>query len=245
MGVRGGFWIITLMGGGSLRRIGLALLPIAGVLLVSGCTAAGPRERSDQPAELVAQPALITKYAPINDGKFLIPAVDITQVDPQFLRQQVALPRGLPNEPGTIVVDPEKRFLYLIGENGQALRYGVGVGRQGFAWSGTAKIHHAGKWPKWFPPAEMIKRDPKASRFANGMPGGLENPLGARALYLFQGERDTLYRIHGTNDPSSIGKAVSSGCVRLFNQDIIDLYNRVPEGTKVIVLSAGEPLNPS
>jgi lipoprotein-anchoring transpeptidase ErfK/SrfK len=142
---------------------------------------------------------------------------------------------GIPNEPGIIVVDPKNRFLYFVEQNGLAVRYGVGVGRQGFAWSGTASIHHAGKWPKWFPQADMVKRDPKTAQFAGGMPGGLDNPLGARALYLFQGDRDTLYRIHGTNDPSSIGKAVSSGCIRLFNQDIVDLYNRVPEGTKVIV----------
>jgi lipoprotein-anchoring transpeptidase ErfK/SrfK len=183
-----------------------------------------------------ADPALAAAYGPIQDGIFLISAVDIDQIDPRFLRQPVTMPPGIPDIPGTIVVDPGSRFLYLVMENGVALRYGVGVGRAGFAWSGAAAIHHAGKWPRWIPPAEMVKRDPRAAAFANGMPGGLDNPLGARALYLFQGQRDTLYRTHGTSEPDSIGKAVSSGCIRLFNQDIIDLYNRVPEGTKVTVL---------
>lgn len=182
----------------------------------------------------------LSRYAAMKDADFLIPAVDLTTVDPKFLRQQVTLPTDIADEPGTIVVDPQNRFLYLVMENGTALRYGVGVGREGFAWSGTARVHHAGKWPKWFPPAQMIERDPKLAKFAAGMPGSLTNPLGARALYLFQGPRDTLYRIHGTNEPSSIGKALSSGCIRLFNQDIIDLYDRVADGTKVIVLPASE-----
>lgn len=226
-------------------RIGLALLPIGIILLVGGCAANNSSRRVDTPMGALAAPLSLAAYGLIQDGKFLIPAIDLAKIDPQFLRQYVSLPAGLPNEPGTIIVDPRRRFLYLVTGKGRALRYGVGVGRQGFAWSGTATIHHAGEWPKWFPPAEMVKRDPKTAPFANGMPGGLENPLGARALYLFQGNRDTLYRIHGTNDPSSIGKAVSSGCIRLFNQDIIDLYNRVPEGTKVIVLPADRPANAS
>lgn len=217
----------------------LACMPM--ILLVSGYAIASPIDPINRPTrEAVADANLAVTYGPIRDGTFLIPAVNIGQIDPKFLRQLVTPTADIPNEPGTIVVDPKDRFLYLIMENGKALRYGVGVGRQGFAWSGTAGIHHAGVWPKWFPPADMTARDPKLARFAEGMPGGLDNPLGARALYLFQGKSDTLYRIHGTNDPSSIGKAVSSGCIRLFNQDIIDLYNRVPEGTKVIVLPAGQ-----
>lgn len=226
-------------------RIGLALMPIGIILFVSGCAADNSSRRVDTSMGALAAPLSLAAYGPIQDGKFLIPAVDLANIDPKFLRQYVSLSTDLPNEPGTIIVDPKERFLYLVMANGRALRYGVGVGRQGFAWSGTATIHHAGEWPKWFPPAEMVKRDPKVAPFVKGMPGGLENPLGARALYLFQGERDTLYRIHGTNDPSSIGKAVSSGCIRLFNQDIIDLYNRVPEGTNVIVLPADRPTNAS
>lgn len=228
------------------RRSVIAFLPVGAAVLLSGCLAVDPTVRMNPTTvALAAAPASIAAYGPVEDGKILIPAVDVRKVDPRFLRLPVAIPDGIPDEPGTIVVDPKNRFLYLVMENGQALRYGVGVGREGFAWSGTARIHHAGEWPKWFPPAEMVKRDPKAARFAGGMAGGLENPLGARALYLFQGERDTLYRIHGTNDPSSIGKAVSSGCIRLFNQDIIDLYSRVPEGTKVTVLPADNVPNGS
>jgi len=138
--------------------------------------------------------------------------------------------------PGTIIVDPEHRHLYHVRENRQAIRYGVGVGREGFAWSGEAKIGMKRRWPRWLPPEEMVARDENAAKWANGMPGGPENPLGARALYLYANGEDTLYRIHGTNDPSSIGKALSSGCVRMLNQDIADLYLRVPVGSKVVVL---------
>jgi len=140
--------------------------------------------------------------------------------------------------PGTIIVDPEHRHLYHVHENHQAIRYGVGVGRAGFAWSGEAKIGLKRRWPRWLPPEEMVLRDEKAAKWANGMPGGPENPLGARALYLYANGADTLYRIHGTNDPSSIGKALSSGCIRMLNQDIADLYLRVPIGSKVVVLPA-------
>src|SRR5262249_52899179 len=121
---------------------------------------------------------------------------------------------------------------------GRAIRYGIGVGREGFAWSGAATVKSKQEWPKWFPPADMMARDPRAAPWADGMPGGLQNPLGARALYLWQGDKDTLYRIHGTNEPWSIGRAGSSGCIRMFNQDVIDLYDRVPEGSRVVVLPA-------
>ena len=178
-------------------------------------------------------------YGPVQDGAFLIPAVDVRRVEPEFFRQVVPLPANIPDEPGTVVVDPEHRFLYLVTDQGQAIRYGIGVGREGFAWTGTATVKSKQEWPKWFPPADMMARDPHAAPWSDGMPGGLKNPLGARALYLWQGDKDTLYRIHGTNEPWSIGQAVSSGCIRMFNQDAIDLYDRVPEGTRVIVLPAG------
>jgi lipoprotein-anchoring transpeptidase ErfK/SrfK len=138
--------------------------------------------------------------------------------------------------PGTLIVDPEHRHLYHVLENNQAIRFGVGVGRAGFAWAGEAKIGMKRRWPRWLPPEEMVVRDENAAKWANGMPGGPENPLGARALYLYANGVDTLYRIHGTNDPSSIGKALSSGCIRMLNQDIADLYLRVPVGSKVVVL---------
>jgi lipoprotein-anchoring transpeptidase ErfK/SrfK len=139
----------------------------------------------------------------------------------------------------TIVVDTPGRYLYLIEAGGKSMRYGIGVGREGFGWAGEATIKAKQAWPTWTPPPEMLKRDPEARPYANGMPGGLDNPLGARAMYLYIGDRDTLYRLHGTNEAWSIGHAVSSGCVRLLNQDVIDLYNRVPIGTKVVVI--GDP----
>ncbi len=122
------------------------------------------------------------------------------------------------------------------------MRYGIGVGRQGFGWSGAASIQRKQEWPNWNPPVEMQARDEKARLWAHGMPGGPENPLGARALYLYQNGRDTLYRIHGTNEPHSIGRAVSSGWSRMLNADIIDLYERVPVGTRVVVLPSLSPI---
>ena len=147
--------------------------------------------------------------------------------------------------PGTIIVDPRSRYLYLVEGNGTALRYGVGVGRQGFAWSGTATINSKQEWPDWYPPKEMFDRQPELMEQMGelpggpGMAGGPGNPLGARALYLWQGNKDTLYRIHGTFEPWTIGTNASSGCIRMINQDVIDLYERVPLGAKVIVLSTG------
>ena len=124
------------------------------------------------------------------------------------------------------------------------MRYGIGVGKQGFAWSGEAQVKDKQHWPKWFPPDDMIDRDPRSKKFDKGQDGGPTNPLGSRALYLWSGNVDTLYRIHGTNDPLSIGKAVSSGCVRMLDQDVIDLYERVPLGAKVIVLAVDGSTTP-
>jgi len=165
---------------------------------------------------------------------FPISRSDIQKVPYKFRRRVVRFAGGY--APGTIVVDTRNKFLYLVQPGGKAMRYGIGVGRQGFSWSGTAVIKHKAKWPTWTPPADMVARDEFAAEWAGGMPGGPTNPLGARALYLFQGNVDTLYRIHGTFVPSSIGKAVSSGCIRLINADVADLYNRVKIGTRVVVL---------
>jgi lipoprotein-anchoring transpeptidase ErfK/SrfK len=148
-------------------------------------------------------------------------------VDPIFLRQEVDYPGS--ERPGTIVIDTKDKFLFLVEKDGKALRYGVGVGREGFAWSGVEKISRKAEWPDWTPPSEMLKRRPD---LPTHMAGGIENPLGARALYLGA----SLYRIHGTNEPYSIGTNVSSGCIRMMNEDVIDLYDRVGVGTKVIVM---------
>ena len=138
---------------------------------------------------------------------------------------------------GTIVVDPHNRYLYLVEGWGKARRYGVGVGRAALAWSGTAKIKRKAEWPSWTPTANMIKREPhKYAKYAKGVPGGPNNPLGARALYLYKGNRDTYYRIHGTTQPWSIGTASSNGCIRMVNEHVIDLYDRVPMGATVVVL---------
>ncbi len=136
---------------------------------------------------------------------------------------------------GTIIIESDKKFLYLILGDGKARRYGVGVGKDGFRWAGTATVKRKAKWPKWTPTKEQIERVPNYKQWADGYPGGPYNPLGARALYLFDGDRDTQYRIHGTTEPFTIGKRVSSGCLRMLNVDIADLYERVPLGTKVIV----------
>jgi lipoprotein-anchoring transpeptidase ErfK/SrfK len=174
-------------------------------------------------------------YAPTVDGGFSLPGIAYQSFDPQYLRQTVYYPTSYPD--GTIVVDPNNKFLYLIQPGGYAIRYGIGVGRAGFAWNGEAVIRYKREWPKWFPPDEMIERDPSLERYRDGQEGGPDNPIGARGLYLWQGNKDTLYRIHSTNQPSSIGTNASSGCIRMWHQDIIDLYERVNVGANVVVLA--------
>jgi len=179
----------------------------------------------------------IRDYEARVDGKWTLGAIPVQKLNKRLYRQQVRYRTS--HKAGTIVVDTKARFLYLVQRGGKAMRYGIGVGRQGFSWSGTARIGWKAKWPKWTPPDEMIARRPKLEKWSyrnGGMPGGISNPLGARALYLMQGGKDTLFRLHGTPNWASIGTAASSGCIRLINQDVIDLYERVPNGTKVVVL---------
>jgi lipoprotein-anchoring transpeptidase ErfK/SrfK len=202
----------------------------------------------DRPGVLArpADPAVSSRYASLYAGiggePFPIPAVDLGRIDPQFLRRTVFYPTREP--PGTIVIDPASRFLYLVQEGGQAIRYGVGVGREGFGWSGIANVREKREWPDWYPPKEMIQRQPELRRQLTelqsgiGMSGGPRNPLGARALYLWQGNKDTLFRIHGTVEPWTIGSSVSSGCIRMINQDVIDLYQRAPVNARVVVLGS-------
>jgi lipoprotein-anchoring transpeptidase ErfK/SrfK len=180
------------------------------------------------------------RYAALSGEPFPVSAVRLTDIDPAFLRQEVSY--FTTEVPGTIVIDTRNRFLYFVQGDGVALRYGVGVGREGFGWSGVATIQEKREWPDWYPPKEMLERQPEIKRQMSelqsglGMPGGPHNPLGARAMYLWQGNKDTLFRIHGTVEPWTIGENVSSGCIRMINQDAIDLYQRAPIGTKVIVL---------
>jgi lipoprotein-anchoring transpeptidase ErfK/SrfK len=170
----------------------------------------------------------------IEDQPHNIPLVDTSRLRPELRRQ--AVPYSGPEAPGTIVVDIDQRFLYLVQEGGTAVRYGVGVGKDGFSWRGTARVGRKGVWPNWSPTTTMVSLKPNLPRY---MAGGVGNPLGARALYLYQGDRDILFRIHGTNEPWSIGEAVSSGCIRMLNEDIHDLYGRVPVGTTVMVKRNG------
>jgi lipoprotein-anchoring transpeptidase ErfK/SrfK len=179
-------------------------------------------------------------YAEVDGEPFPIPAVRLSEIGAQYLRTDVIYRTS--EAPGTIVIDPQNHYLYFVEGGGQAIRYGVGVGREGFGWSGVATIHDKQEWPDWYPPKEMIQRQPELRRQMNelqgglGIPGGPGNPLGSRAMYLWQGNKDTLYRIHGTVEPWTIGKSVSSGCIRMINQDVIDLYMRAPLGAKVLVL---------
>jgi len=206
------------------RRSLLVGLP----LLVAGCAPDGFEEWA---------PGGFGRYGAITDGNITIPPLDLTTVDPALLRRQVAWSGR--QKPGSIVVNIPERHLYLVLDGGRAMRYSVGVGRaEGLNFRGSAVIGRKEKWPHWTPTRTMMAAMPRYRAYAGGLPGGLDNPLGARALYLYRGGTDTYFRLHGTNEPESIGHAVSSGCIRLFNQDIIDLYNRVPVGTPVTVLQA-------
>jgi len=202
-------------------------------LAVSGCMTTAPL----QPLAPWQDPSVLAMYRAMPEEQFPIPAPDLKKVPERYYRKQVDYQTS--EKVGTLVVDTSNYYLYLVQENGKAMRYGVGLGRAGFEWSGRARIARKAAWPKWTPPEEMIQRQPELEKWSwrnGGMPPGIENPLGARALYIFQGNKDTLYRIHGTGEYWTIGSAVSSGCVRLINQDVIDLYSRVADGSQIVVL---------
>ena len=177
---------------------------------------------------------LVDGYGPVQDGEFNLPPVP-----PEYLEgvnRRAFVPYLGDLGPGTIEIDPHAKFLYWIQEGGMAMRYPIAVGREGLGMSGTTTIQRKAEWPSWTPTANMIRTQPEVyGGFRNGVPGGLANPLGARALYLYRGGRDTYYRIHGTNDMSSIGNSGSAGCIRMFNQDVIHLFDQVPTGTTVVV----------
>ncbi|WP_413711160.1 L,D-transpeptidase [Rhizobium sp. Rhizsp82] len=185
----------------------------------------------------VSNPVSVAMYAEKQDGDFRLPAIPVSRVSSEYLRQEVDYPSN--EKPGTIVVDTRTKHLYLIEPNGKAMRYGVGLGREGYAWSGRGVIQWKQKWPRWTPPDEMVQRQPDVRSFSaenGGMNPGLGNPLGARAMYIFHDGKDTLYRIHGTPEWQSIGKATSSGCVRMLNQDVVDLYDRVSAKAEIVVM---------
>jgi lipoprotein-anchoring transpeptidase ErfK/SrfK len=189
-------------------------------LLAAGVPGAQAQAQAHRPMSLQAE------ELPVDEQPGVVPDPDAERLPAAYQRQLVFFRSAEP--PGTIIISTSERFLYLVQGNNRALRYGIGVGRDGFQWSGLLRISRKAEWPDWIPPPEMIDRQPYLPRFMAGGPG---NPLGARALYL----GNTVYRIHGTNQPQTIGHAVSSGCFRLANGDVVDLYDRVPVGTKVIV----------
>ncbi len=221
-----------------------ALLGLGAVSLAAGCS----RSFDFEPLELdnistgtvrprisvdkaVTSPDVM--YASFTDEGFVLPEIPYQKLEPRWRRQIVVDPTG--EAPGTIVVRLQERFLYLVQPGGEAIRYGVGIGRDGFLWSGRANIQYGRKWPTWTPPREMIARKPELVKYAGGQPGGLDNPLGARALYIYKDNQDTGYRVHGSPEWWTIGQAMSSGCVRMINQDVIDLYSRVSGKSPIVV----------
>jgi lipoprotein-anchoring transpeptidase ErfK/SrfK len=221
-----------IVGGGWPRRLITRRAILSGALGVVAASAMPMAARAATvDAKLVRQAEL--DYGALPEEPYPIPAVDIAKLSPEYYRRIVDDPTGEP--PGTVVVDTRDRVLYLTLEAKKAVRYGIGVGRAGFVWSGRGEIRYKKPWPTWTPPAEMIVRQPELEQYRTGMPPGLENPLGARALYIFHDGADTLYRVHGNNDVNSIGQAVSSGCVRLLQQDVIDLYARVTVPAPIVV----------
>ncbi|MGL5734357.1 MAG: L,D-transpeptidase family protein [Beijerinckiaceae bacterium] len=210
----------------SRRRFLLGATASLGALGLAGC--AGGDTMSLAEASRV--------YGPLPNEKFPVPAVDVTKVDPKYFRATIPYPSN--EEPGTIIVDPGNYYVYRIEGDGKATRYGANVGRDGFRWHGDAYVGRKGEWATWTPPREMIKRQPEAAKWARGMPGGLDNPLGARTLYLYQNGRYTLYTIYASSDPETIGNGITSGCVGLLTQDMLHLYDRTPVKTKVVVMKA-------
>lgn len=186
-------------------------------------------------------PPVVPGYEGIQDGEFFIEPVPAQYLYEGNRREEVAYAGD--DQPGTIVVDTYSRKLYLVMEGGRAMRYPIAVGREGLSFRGTGVIGRKAEWPAWQPTANMVRTRPDLyAAYAGGLPGGLTNPLGARALYLYRGGRDTMFRIHGTADAASIGYATSAGCIRLFNQDAIDLYSRADNGTRVKVRTEAESL---
>lgn len=230
-------WLIHSMKANTMisRRFFLAGAAASGL---SACAA--PPPIVEPPPPIIPMPA---RYGAMPQEPHLVPAVPDGVVPEHLWRQEVENPFPFEAE-GTVIVDPAAAYLHLVTANGRALRYGVSVGAEGYGWNGDARMQFGRKWPVWKAPDTMIARRPEFEPFSvanGGMPPGPGNPLGARALYLFQNGEDTLYRIHGACEPAYLGKAVSSGCIRMLDQDVIDLYDRVPHGAKVKVLPAEAP----
>jgi lipoprotein-anchoring transpeptidase ErfK/SrfK len=208
------------------------------VLLAAACVPQATTTAAVEGQPQIADPGVIDQaqtYLATSDNGFEVPAIPVEQVPETYRRQVVDYPTE--QLPGTIVINPAQRVLYFVISPTKAIRYGIAVGRDGFEWSGEAVITERKPWPTWTPPPEMIERKPELAKWEEGQPGGPTNPLGARALYLTTNGVDYGYRIHGTPEWNSIGSNASSGCIRMINQDVIDLYSRVPDGAKVIVMT--------
>ena len=205
---------------------GVGALGLAGTL-----PAAAQTQRSNTAIPTFADPSVL--YAAMVDGGHKLPAIPYEKLDKRLLRQVVLDPSM--SKPGTIVVDSNTKYLYFVVDGHKAIRYGVSLGKAGFDWVGSANVEYKKTWPVWTPPPEMINRRPELAKWASGMPPGPQSPRGARALYLFKNGKDTMYRIHGTPEWNSIGKNASSGCLRMLNQDVIDLFSRISGPTQVHV----------
>ncbi|NIY71011.1 L,D-transpeptidase [Marivivens donghaensis] len=220
-----------------------SFLASAGMAALSACARPAPEPEPVAPPAPPPPPPMPARYGALYDEPFPVPAVPRGVVSREYWRQEIANPFTDMDE-GGIVVDPDAAFLYLVEPNGRALRYGVSVGAAGFEWKGDAIIQYQRDWPVWKAPDSMVERWPQFEPYSvanGGMPGGPGNPLGARALYLFQNGEDTLYRIHGACEPETVGKAVSSGCIRMIDQDVIDLATRVRHHAPVRVLKSVKP----
>ncbi len=236
------------LGGGSALALALAGCAGSNDLMPEPAAPAEPAAAPSRPSvparpltRTIERPDYKSVYGEYPGERFAIKAFDFEQVDSRYLRQTVEYPWAEPV--GTVLIDPGARHLYFVEGPRRATRYGVGVGREGFLWSGDAHINMKRDWPDWIPPAEMVARDPEIRAQLEktprgmGVPGGTRSPLGARAMYLFGEGRDLGYRIHGTTEPETIGTNVSSGCIRMVNQDIAHLYTRARIGTHVVVLA--------
>lgn len=220
----------------NVQSILIRLTALLALLGLAAC-ADVPNSAANPPPAAEVPP----QYQAVQDGEYLIPAVEPLHLFGTNPRAEVAYAGD--EQPGTIVVDTYARVLYYVMEGNTALRYGIAVGREGISFRGTGYVGRKAEWPSWTPTANMVRTRPDLyAEFAGGLPGGLENPLGARALYLYRGGRDTMFRIHGTIDNASIGRATSAGCIRLFNQDAIDLYNRAQPGDRIVVRTLEQSL---
>jgi lipoprotein-anchoring transpeptidase ErfK/SrfK len=217
-----------------MSRVARLAALIALPLVLAACATTPPAQVGPQ-----ISPATRAMYAAVDDGGFAVPAIPDRYLTPQNIRQEVDFWGD--EAPGTIVVDPYSYYLYYVLPGNRAIRYRIGVGAMGRTFAGRASVGMKREWPGWTPTANMIRIEPDLyGPWAGGMAPGLENPLGSRAMYLYRNGRDSMYRIHGTYAPSSIGDSVSAGCIRMYQQDAMDLYRRVPIGTRVRVLSPDE-----